>query len=222
MVPDRYIARYLKDIYKKLYSYFGPQHWWPADSAFEVVIGAILTQNTAWTNVEKAIARLKKRKLLSPKKLYNANVKTIAELIRPCGYYNIKTARIKNFLEILFSEFKGNLSSMLSLKPALLREKLLKIKGIGPETADSILLYAAKNATFVIDAYTRRFLLRHKLIKKESNYQQIQYLFEENLPRRQNLFNEYHALIVRLAKDFCHKRPLCSICPLRTDKEALN
>lgn len=215
MAHERYIARYLKDVYNKLYSHFGPQHWWPADNDFEVIIGAILTQNTAWANVEKAISGLKRRKLISPKRLHNARAKTIAELIRPCGYYNLKTARIKSFLEALFRDFKGNLSSMFSLKPATLRERLLAIKGIGPETADSILLYAAKKPVFVIDAYTRRFLLRHKLVEGQAGYQQIQSLFEENLPHRLILFNEYHALIVRLAKEFCRKKPLCNICPLR-------
>jgi endonuclease-3 related protein len=212
---ERYIARYLKDVYNKLYSHFGPQHWWPADNSFEVIIGAILTQNTAWANVEKAIFGLKRKKLISPKRLYNADAKTIAELIRSCGYYNLKTARIKSFLDALFEQFKGSLPSMFSLRPTPLREKLLAIKGIGPETADSILLYAAKKPVFVIDAYTRRFLLRHKLIKKEASYQQMQSLFEENLPKRTNLFNEYHALIVRLAKEFCRVIPLCNICPLK-------
>ncbi len=215
MPHERYIARYLKDVYNKLYSHFGPQHWWPADNSFEVIIGAILTQNTAWANVEKAIFGLKRKKLISPKRLYNADAKTIAELIRPCGYYNLKTARIKSFLDALFEEFKGSLPSMFSLRPTPLRESLLAIKGIGPETADSILLYAAKKPVFVIDAYTRRFLLRHKLIKKAASYQQMQSLFEENLPKRTNLFNEYHALIVRLAKEFCRVVPLCNICPLK-------
>ncbi len=215
MTQDRYIARHLEGVYKKLYTYFGPQHWWPADSSFEVIIGAILTQNTAWTNVEKAISNLKKKRLLNPQRLYNVDSKTLAGLIRPCGYFNVKAARIKSFLETLFADFKGDLSLMFSLRAKTLRKTLLKIKGIGPETADSILLYAAKKPIFVVDAYTRRFLLRHKLIKKQSDYQQVQSLFEENLPRRLNLFNEYHALIVRLAKEFCRKSPLCNICPLK-------
>lgn len=215
MARDRYIARYLRDIYKRLYAYFGPQHWWPADSSFEVIIGVILTQNTAWTNVEKAIARLKKKNLLSPKRLYNAKIRTVAQLIRPCGYYNIKAARIKNFLEVLFAEFKGNLPSMFSLRGNVLRARLLAINGIGQESADSILLYAANKPTFVIDAYTRRFLSRHKLIKSQDGYQQIQSLFEENLTRNLKMFNEYHALIVRLAKEFCRQKPLCNICPLK-------
>lgn len=212
--PKKYTARYLVSVYKRLYSYFGPQHWWPADSAFEVVIGAILTQNTAWTNVEKAISCLKKEKLVNAKRLYNSDVATIAKLIRPCGYYNIKAARLKCFLETLFSEFKGKLSSMFSLRLPVLRERLLKIKGIGPETADSILLYAARKPVFVVDAYTKRFLLRHRLIDGQASYQDIQSLFEERLPRNLKMFNEYHALIVRLAKEFCRKEPRCNICPL--------
>ena len=215
MKQKRYISRYLTDTYKKLYSYFGPQHWWPANSAFEVVIGAILTQNTAWANVEKAIVRLKKNRLLTPKRLYATDVKRIAEFIRPSGYYNIKAVRIKSFLKVLFAEFKANPSQMFSLDSAALREKLLQIKGIGPETADSILLYAAKKPIFVVDAYTRRFLLRHRLINEKVNYQQIQSLFEGNLPHKLKLFNEYHALIVRLAKEFCRAKPLCNVCPLR-------
>jgi len=212
---NKYIAGYLKDTYKRLYSYFGPQHWWPADSPFEVIIGAILTQNTAWSNVEKAIVCLKKKRLLSPEKLYNTKLKTLSGVIRPCGYYNLKAARIRSFLEVLFADFKGSLPLMFSLRPVQLRERLLEIKGIGPETADSILLYAAEKPKFVIDAYTRRFLFRHKLIKRKSSYGQIQNLFEENLRPRLKMFNEYHALIVRLAKEFCRSRPLCKSCPLR-------
>lgn len=214
MAQNRYIAGYLNEVYQILYSHFGAQHWWPAKTNFEIVIGVILTQNTAWTNVEKAIACLKKARLLTPRKLYHADTEKIAKLIRPCGYYNIKAARIKSFLETLFNDFKGSLSSLLSLKPKILRQKLLAIKGIGQESADSILLYAAKRARFVVDAYTRRFLLRHKLINRKADYQQIQSLFEENLPKRPCFFNEYHALIVRLGKEFCRTKPLCRICPL--------
>jgi len=215
LARKRDISKHLRQIYQELYRYFGPQHWWPADSAFEVVIGAILTQNSAWTNVEKAIFRLKKEKLLKPRRLYNTDSKTVAEFIRPCGYYNIKAARIKNFLEVLFADFKGNLRAMFSLRPKLLRQELLKINGIGPETADSILLYAAEKPVFVVDAYTKRVFLRHKFISRQSGYGQIQDLFERNLPRSLNLFNEYHALIVRLAKEFCRKQALCHICPLK-------
>ena len=208
-------AKYLSTIYRKLYSSFGPQYWWPANSSFEVVIGAILTQNTAWGNVEKAISCLRKKGLINPARLYNIDIKTLAKIIRPCGYYNIKAARLKSFLKVLFADFKGSLPLLFSLKPIPLREKLLEITGIGPETADSILLYAAKKPVFVVDAYTKRVLLRHKLITEQADYQHIQSLFEDNLPQKLNLFNEYHALIVRLGKEFCRKKPLCGNCPLR-------
>lgn len=209
------ISRYLTQVYQRLYSYFGPQRWWPAKSRFEVVVGAILTQNTAWKNVEKAIANLKKAKLISPQKLYRTKTAKIARLIRPSGYYNIKARRLKNFLKVLFADFKGDLSRMFAERPDELRERLLKIKGIGQETADSILLYAAKKPRFVIDAYTRRFLLRHRLIKDGAAYQKVQSLFEKHLPKRTSLFNEYHALLVRLSKQFCRVKPLCYICPLK-------
>lgn len=218
MAHNNRVAKELESIYRKLYLRFGPQHWWPAESPFEVIIGAILTQNTAWTNVEKAICSLKRSKLLHPQKLYHTNTKMIAQLIRSCGYYNIKAKRLKNFLKVLFSQFKGNLAKMFSLPAASLREKLLQIKGIGPETADSILLYAAKKPVFVIDAYTRRFLLRHKVIKEKAGYQQIQSLFAANLPHSVKLFNEYHALIVRLAKEFCRTEPRCNFCPLKIER----
>ncbi|MFC1631314.1 endonuclease III domain-containing protein [Candidatus Omnitrophota bacterium] len=205
----------LQEAYRKLYAHFGPQFWWPAQGPFEVVVGAILTQNTAWVNVEKAIAQLKNNKLLTPKKLYRAETRVIARLIRSCGYYNVKAQRVKNFLEVLFSEFQGKLEILFSLSSARLRKRLLAIKGIGPETADSILLYAAGKPSFVVDAYTRRFLLRHSLIGQKADYQQIQALFTGQLPRRMNLFNEYHALIVRLGKDFCRTKPRCGECPLK-------
>ncbi len=221
MAGKKIIANYLSKIYNRLYAYFGPQYWWPAESAFEVIIGAILTQNTAWPNVEKAISRLKEKKLISPQKLYNSKVENIAEAIRPAGYYNIKAERIKSFLQVLFGEFQGNLCKMLSLRTRPLRERLLRIKGIGPETADSILLYAAKRPVFVVDAYTQRFLLRHRVVSKEADYQQIQSLFEKNLPRNPALFNEYHALIVRLGKEFCRLQPRCGSCPLGRDKSRL-
>ncbi|MFH1075152.1 MAG: endonuclease III domain-containing protein [Candidatus Firestonebacteria bacterium] len=206
---------FLKKIYQTLYSYFGPQYWWPAKDEFEVIVGAILTQNTAWTNVEKAILQLKTKGILSPEKLYGTDIKIVAGLIRSCGYYNIKAARVKNFLDVLFNEFNGRLSSFLALEKQTLRDRLLRIKGIGPETADSIVLYAAKKASFVVDAYTKRFLCRHNLSKSTDSYAQIQSLFENNLPRDVRLFNEYHALFVRLGKDFCRPTPRCNECPLK-------
>lgn len=217
-MADSKTAAFLKKTYQTLHSYFGPQHWWPAKDAFEVIVGAILTQNTAWTNVEKAILQLKNKRILSPGKLYAADIKIIAELIRPCGYYNLKAARVKNFLDVLFNEFKGSLPSLFALEKQALRDRLLQVKGIGPETADSIVLYAAKKAGFVVDAYTKRFLCRHHLIAANSGYAQIQSLFEHNLPPDVHLFNEYHALFVRLGKDFCRSKPRCHECPLKDSR----
>lgn len=177
-----------------------------------------MTQNTAWTNVEKAIACLKKKDLLNPQKLYKTDVKKLAKLIRPCGYYNVKAARLHNFLKLLFEEFKGDLAALFLPEAHALRDRLLQVKGIGPETADSIILYAAGKPVFVVDAYTRRFLQRHRLIGPEGDYRQIQALFEENLPRDPRLYNEYHALIVRLGKEFCRKKPLCAQCPLQREQ----
>lgn len=204
----------LLGIYNKLYSRFGPQDWWPGDCAFEVIVGAILTQNTAWPNVEKAINNLKKHKLLSPRKLSRIKPSKIADLIRPSGYYNIKTRRILNFINYLNVEHGGNLKKMFGLKTPALRKKLLEIKGIGPETADSILLYAADRPIFVVDAYTRRIFSRHQIIKEGVSYDRIQRLFMSNLPRSARIYNEYHALIVRAGKEFCRKNPKCGACPL--------
>jgi len=201
-------------IYKKLYRQFGPQKWWPADSPFEVIVGAILTQNTAWANVEKAIKNLKQNKLLSLKTLSDTKPSRIARLIKPSGYYNLKTGRIKNFLDCLNDRFEGDLNKLLKQKTGDLRKILLGIKGVGPETADSILLYAANKPIFVIDAYTKRILSRHGIIKKDSDYNDLQYLFMSNLPKDEKLYNEYHALLVRVGKEFCKKKPECRLCPL--------
>ena len=204
-------------IYKKLYSFFGPQHWWPAESSFEVIVGAILTQNTSWQNAERAIANLGKRKLLNPHKLYRLSDKRLASLIMPAGYYNIKARRLKNFLIFLFKSYKGKLKNMSLRDTQELRQELLSVNGIGPETADSILLYALDKAVFVVDAYTQRVLLRHRLIRNNASYDEIQNLFMKNLKNKVKLFNEYHALLVRLGKEFCLKgKPKCEVCPLDT------
>lgn len=204
-------------IYKKLYSFFGPQHWWPAESSFEVIVGAILTQNTSWQNAERAIANLEKRKLLNPHKLYRLSDKRLASLIMPAGYYNIKARRLKNFLIFLFKSYKGKLKNMSLRDTQELRQELLSVNGIGPETADSILLYALDKAVFVVDAYTQRVLLRHRLIRNNASYDEIQNLFMKNLKNKVKLFNEYHALLVRLGKEFCLKgKPKCEVCPLDT------
>ncbi|MCJ7730025.1 MAG: endonuclease III domain-containing protein [Sedimentisphaerales bacterium] len=208
------LSEQLNDIYNLLFARFGPQHWWPGDSPFEIIIGAILTQNTNWTNVEKAIANLKKAKVLSPAKLHHLDIKKLADLIRPAGYFNIKAKRLNNFLDWLFENYAGQLKNLEDIPTDRLRSELLSVKGIGPETADSILLYALNRPVFVIDAYTARICSRHHLIDEGADYHQIQELFESNLPSDIRLFNEYHALLVRLGKDFCKPTPKCDTCPL--------
>jgi len=207
-------AGQLKDIYNLLLKRFGPQHWWPGDTPFEVIIGAILTQNTNWTNVVKAIANLKKAKLLIPERLHAIDTARLAELIRPAGYFNIKAARLKNFLNWFFENYSGNLKNLDVVPTDRLREELLSIKGIGPETADSILLYALDRPVFVVDAYTARIAARHHLIDSGAGYDEIKELFESRLASDVKLFNEYHALLVRLGKEFCRPTPRCETCPL--------
>lgn len=202
----------ISSIYEKLYKAFGPQYWWPAKTKFEVMLGAVLTQNTAWQNVEKSITVLRKKKLLSFQKMLNLPEKELALLIKSCGYYNIKAKRLKNLLN--FIKEKGGLAVFLKSNPAVLRKELLEVNGIGMETADSILLYAGNWPFFVVDAYTRRMLWRHNLIDKKADYSAIQELFMENLTLNAPLFNEYHALIVKLGKEYCRTTPLCITCPL--------
>lgn len=202
-------------IYKKLYRYYGPQHWWPADSGFEMACGAILTQNTSWANVERAIANLKKARCLSFEGLSKIPLARLARLIRPAGYYNLKAKRLKSFVHFLRSSCQGRMDRMKQRETALLRRELLSVKGIGPETADSILLYAFDKPVFVVDAYTKRICHRHKLIQEGADYEAVQDFFMKGLSGNAQLFNEYHALIVRLAKDFCKKKnEKCSVCPL--------
>lgn len=209
----------LKKIYRDLYGCFGPQGWWPGDSPFEVIVGAVLTQNTAWQNVEKAIRNLKKSRRLSFKKMRALSQKQLSKLIRPAGYYNVKAKRLKNLLELIFRRFGGDLGKMRKTGTLELRRELLSVNGVGPETADSILLYAFEKPVFVIDAYTRRLLTRHGLADEKASYEDLQDLFMKNMPADQSLFNEYHALIVRLAKEYCRKsKEKCPSCPLNADK----
>ena len=205
----------LKEIYQRLYKCFGPQHWWPAQTSFEVIIGAILTQNTAWTNVEKAIDNLKKKNLLNPHALKKVSLKRLAGLIRSAGYYNQKAKKIKNFIQFLFDNYQGSPRRMFLKDFLILRSQLLEINGVGLETADSILLYAGNKPIFVVDAYTRRILSRHNLIKSDTSYTEIQNFFMNNLKNEVKLFNQYHALIVRLGKEICKSNPNCRACPLR-------
>ena len=204
----------IKRMYDLLSGAFGPQDWWPGETPFEVMVGAVLTQNTNWTNVEKAIANLKSHGLLTPEKLHELPAEELAELIRPAGYYNIKAKRLKNLLDFLFDEFDGDLDALFALAVFDLREALLSVSGIGRETCDSIILYAAEKPTFVVDAYTHRVLLRHDLIDEEADYDEIKELFESSLPAEVQLFNEFHALLVRVGKVYCKKQPACAECPL--------
>jgi endonuclease III related protein len=206
----------LKGCFESLFDRFGPQGWWPGNTRFEVVVGAILTQNTSWTNVEKAIRNLKAARLLTPEKMHAVDCKTLSGLIRPAGYFNIKAARLKNFTSFLFRDCSGSLDRLFMKDPATLRKTLLDVNGIGPETADSIMLYAGGKPEFVVDAYTKRIFSRHGLVSVDAGYDTVKAVFTENLPADTALFNEYHALIVKTAKDYCRtKKPLCGECPLK-------
>jgi len=205
----------LQSFYQNLYQHFGPQDWWPAQTQFEVIVGAILTQNTNWGNVEKALLNLKRKKVLNPSSLYRLPPKTLASLIKPAGYFNIKTKRLKNFLKFLFKEYNGQLKRMGKEETSRLRHKLLEVNGIGPETADSILLYAFDRPIFVVDAYTKRFLYRHNVVDHKATYYEIQEVFTNHLKPDVKKFNEYHALIVNLGKDYCKSTPRCEQCPLK-------
>ncbi len=203
------------EIYNKLFDFYGPQNWWPADSPFEMIVGAVLTQNTNWKNVEKGISALKNRGVLSLSALSSLSQEGIAALIRPTGYYNLKAKRLKNLMNMLNGDYGGDLNEFLNDDCVSCRYKLLQVKGVGAETADSILLYAGKHAIFVVDAYTHRIFSRHNLVDEECSYDEMQERFMDSLPADDSLFNEYHALIVRLAKDYCKKNnPLCEACPI--------
>lgn len=203
-------------IYSKLYARFGPRKWWPAETDFEVMVGAILTQNTAWANVEKAILNIKKEKALSPKRLRDISLGRLRRLIKSSGFYNEKAKKLKNLTDFLFSSCNGRIDRLKLKNTRLLRKRLLEINGIGPETADSMLLYALGKPVFVVDAYTKRIFSRHGMVKKYASYGEVQDFFMNNLPTKRALYNEYHALIVELGKRYCKKtKPLCNSCPLR-------
>lgn len=204
----------LEEVYAKLRQAFGWQDWWPGDTAFEIMVGAILTQNTAWSNVEKAILNLKRAKILTPSAMRKIPIKKLAALIRPAGYFNVKANRLKNFLRFVFERYQGRLSRMRRRPLAFLRSELLEVNGIGPETADSILLYALEKPSFVIDAYTKRIFSRHGLLPVETSYEEWRQLFMTHLPVQTRLFNDYHAQIVNLAKTHCRTKPNCLNCPL--------
>ncbi len=202
-------------IYRRLFGHFGPQHWWPGDEPFEVMVGAILTQSASWTNVEKGIGTLKKARALTPRALRDLPLNELAGLIHSCGYYNAKAVKLKALAQWLEETFRDNLDEMFSKDTYSLRSRLLEVHGIGEETADSILLYACHKPVFVIDAYTRRIIDRLKISPISRDYAGYQRLFMDNLPAEVQLFNEYHALLVAQGKNSCRKQqPLCPGCCL--------
>jgi endonuclease-3 related protein len=201
-------------LYDRLYSAFGPQQWWPAKTPFEVIVGAVLTQNAAWRNVEQALANLRNKRVLVPRALHQLPQSELAELIRPSGYFRLKAQRLKNLTAFLFDRYRGSLKRMFSTELATLRRELLTVNGIGPETADSILLYAGNLPTFVVDTYTQRVLKRHGWIEPEADYHTVKRRFEETLLAEAALFNEFHALLVRVGNQYCRKTPDCEHCPL--------
>ena len=205
----------LPQIYTKLFKSFGPQSWWPGDTPFEVAVGAVLTQNTNWGNVEKAINNLKREKALNAKAIHKMPVKKLASLIQPSGYFNIKAKRLKSFINFLMNGYRGSMERMKKKDMHVLRHELLSVNGIGPETADSILLYALDKPIFVIDAYTKRVLSRHNILGHDEAYDKFQELFHSAFKKDVRLFNEYHALFVRVGKMFCKPKPRCEECPLR-------
>ncbi len=208
------LTNILMSAYNRMLQHFGPRHWWPADSPLEVIVGAILTQNTAWTNVEKAIENIKSAGALSIKKLLETPVECLAAWVRPSGYFNLKARRLQAAIRFIAETYEGDLEKMARVPLSALRKQLLGVYGIGEETADSILLYALGKPVFVVDAYTRRILTRHHLTGQKTTYGEIQQLFMSALPKEVPLFNEYHALIVETGKTFCRRTPLCSDCPL--------
>ncbi|MHB0870403.1 MAG: hypothetical protein ACYC66_03230 [Chloroflexota bacterium] len=209
------IRERLLEIYEGLLDAFGPQGWWPAEDDFEMVVGAILTQSTAWVNVEKAIARLKLAGMLSPEGIEDASEEELAAIIRSSGYFNAKARKLKAFCSHLRQRHGGELSRLFHVKLPDLREELLSIWGIGPETADSIALYGARQPLFVVDAYTRRIFARLGLAAADVGYDELQRLFMEGLPPSVPILQEYHALIVALGKELCRPTPTCARCPLR-------
>ncbi|MFW5791046.1 MAG: endonuclease III domain-containing protein [Desulfohalobiaceae bacterium] len=205
----------LPAMYGTMYDALGPSHWWPGESRFEKAVGAILTQNTNWNNAAKAVWNLKDKKVLTPRALSALPEPVLSELIRPAGYFRIKAARLRNFLVFLREEADLCMETLCERGLEELRPKLLSVKGIGPETADSILLYALDKPSFVIDAYTVRIMSRHGVVSEDVDYHFLQGLFMDALPREAPLYNECHALLVRVGKTWCRKKePRCSSCPL--------
>jgi endonuclease-3 related protein len=206
----------LLQAFQYLLDRYGPQGWWPGESDLEVVVGAILTQNTNWKNVEQALRQLCDAGVMRLPALHDLPLEELAELIRPAGYYRIKAQRLRNLTDLVMRDHQGDLAELLSLELTQLREKLLSVRGIGPETADSIILYAAHIPVFVVDTYTARVMKRHAWIEPEADYAGLQECFHDALPQEADLFNEYHALLVRVGKEHCRSQPQCHGCPLES------
>jgi len=214
MNKSRRVQSTLQHIYDLMEAHYGPTHWWPGDSPFEIAVGAVLTQNTAWTNVEKAIINLKRENLLSPEAILDSPLETLHLALTPSGYFRIKAQRLRSFCEHVMSRYDGSMERMAQQPLDTLRPELLSVHGIGPETADDILLYACEKPVFVIDAYTRRIFGRHTLIEPLIPYESLRRWFESHVPRDLHTYKEYHALIVYIGKDYCRRTPKCDQCPL--------
>lgn len=204
----------LLEMYQALLARFGHRRWWPAETAFEMCVGAVLTQNTAWKNVTQAIENLKTFKVLDISSMHRLGTDELALLIKPSGYYNIKAKRLKNLVRHIVERHQGQLSAMFSLPLDVLRQELLSVNGVGKETADSIILYAAHKPIFVVDAYTKRVLGRHGMLSLASDYDDVQAFFHQHLPRDTLLFNDFHAQFVAVGKHYCKTKPVCKDCPL--------
>ena len=221
-MDNQQVSQALLDIYHRLMARYGPQHWWPAQEPFEIIVGAILTQSAAWSNVEKAIANLRSAKALSPKALRTLPLDKVASLVYPSGYYNAKALKLKSFVHWLEEYYDDNLGELFGADINNLRQQLLSVHGIGQETADSIILYAANKPIFVIDAYTQRIVKRIGLAPDSNSYSAYQTLFMHHLPNDTRLYNEYHALLVCLGKNVCRRKPLCQQCCLNDICEYYN
>jgi endonuclease-3 related protein len=210
-------AKKFMQVFDRLYAAYGPQQWWPGDTPFEIMVGAVLTQNTSWTNVERGIENLKTNRALHPQTIIDTHHKRLASWLKPVGYFNVKAKRLKNYCSWYLAE--GELKQLSRLETELLRENLLSVNGVGPETADDILLYAFERPVFVIDAYTRRLFARLGYVAGDEDYETLRQIFEKELNRQTEkvpLFNEYHALIVNHAKYFCKTKPACAACCLKS------
>ncbi|MGH7885851.1 MAG: endonuclease III domain-containing protein [Thermodesulfobacteriota bacterium] len=209
--------RKIREFYSVLLDNYGAQKWWPAETRLECIIGAILTQNTSWKNVEKAISNLKNNSLINIDKLNTIPVNKLSNIIRPSGYYNVKAARLKNLIRFIIEDYGGKIEKMLNEETKILRDKLLRINGIGPETADTILLYALELRAFVIDKYSYRVLSRHSMIPENTTYDEMQQLIMDSIEEDIYIYNEFHALIVKVGKLHCGKTAKCGGCPLEYD-----